>query len=256
IQNFIKTISLKAQYVNILVKWTAPASLSAEAGGSLVLSCSITTAAGDTVRQVRWHNKHNKILLAYEQSAPIRFSHRNPKVQLTASHNALMTGGCYRCVFDVYPTGLQEGKTCVSVIDDRSVIILGDSGFCYLKEQRVLQVLWRKTAEQGDTITVAAYAKGGHQTITDQFMGRVSLSRSLGDTQLTIQQARTEDEACYTCEFHTYPDALKAAPPASQCTVSTDRNVKCLCVCVCVCVPDSAQERETLCINKPQAALR
>lgn len=105
---------------------TAPASLSAEAGGSLVLSCSITTAAGDTVRQVRWHNKHNKILLAYEQSAPIRFSHRNPKVQLTASHNGASSitienvqpddGGCYRCVFDVYPTGLQEGKTCVSVI--------------------------------------------------------------------------------------------------------------------------------------------
>lgn len=110
---------------------TAPARLSADAGGSLLLSCNITTAAGDTVRQVRWHNRHNKILLAYEQSSPIRFSHTNPKVQLTTSHNdgSSITiekvgpddEGCYRCVFDVYPTGLQEGKTCVSVI--------GQSGF-------------------------------------------------------------------------------------------------------------------------------
>lgn len=80
----------------------------------------------------------------------------------------------------------------------------------YSLPERVLQVLWRKTAEQGDTTTVTTYAKGGHQTITDQFMGRVSLSRSLDDTQLTIQQVRTEDEACYTCEFHTYPDGTKS----------------------------------------------
>ena len=60
------------------------------------------------MRQVRWHNRHNKILLAYEQSSPIRFSHTNPKVQLTTSHNdgSSITiekvgpddEGCYRCV--------------------------------------------------------------------------------------------------------------------------------------------------------------
>lgn len=81
----------------------------------------------------------------------------------------------------------------------------------YSLPERVHQVLWRKTAEQGDTTTVASYAKQGHQSIAKQFAGRVRLSRSLGDTHLTIQAVRTEDEACYTCEFHTYPDGTKSA---------------------------------------------
>lgn len=81
----------------------------------------------------------------------------------------------------------------------------------YSLPERVHQVLWRKTAEQGDTTTVASYAKQGHQSIAKQFAGRVRLSRSLGDTHLTIQPVRTEDEACYTCEFHTYPDGTKSA---------------------------------------------
>lgn len=81
----------------------------------------------------------------------------------------------------------------------------------YNLPERVHQVLWRKTAEQGDTTTVASYAKRGHRSIAEQFVGRVSLSLTLGDTQLTFQAVRTEDEACYTCEFHTYPDGTKSA---------------------------------------------
>lgn len=75
--------------------------------------------------------------------------------------------------------------------------------------QKVQQVLWRKTAEQGDSATVATYARHGHQSVAEQFLGRVSLSQTLGDTQLTIRPVSTEDEACYTCEFHTYPDGIK-----------------------------------------------
>lgn len=83
---------------------------------------------------------------------------------------------------------------------------------CWYKlPERVRQVLWRKTAEQGDTTTVASYAKQGQPIVEEPFKGRVSLSRSLGDTQLTIQQVRTEDEACYTCEFHTYPEGTRSA---------------------------------------------
>lgn len=112
-------------------KVTAPASLSAEAGRPLLLSCNVTTATGAIIRQVRWHNRHNKILLAYEQIVPVRVSHQDPNVQLTASHSdaSYITikkvrpddEGCYRCIFDVFPTGRQEGKTCVSVT--------GQSGF-------------------------------------------------------------------------------------------------------------------------------
>lgn len=207
----------------------APASLSAEAGQPLQLVCNVTTATGDTVRQVRWHNRHNKILLAYEQSAPIRVSHQDPNVQLTASHNdaSYITikkvqpddEGCYRCVFDVFPTGPQEGQTCISVtgkvrLEGNKTAVSGQLSTLscwYSLPERVHQVLWRKTAEQGDTTTVASYAKRGHQTVAEQFVGRVSLSRSLGDTQLTIRPVRTEDEACYTCEFHTYPDGTRSA---------------------------------------------
>ncbi|XP_045891331.1 uncharacterized protein LOC123960559 isoform X2 [Micropterus dolomieu] len=194
----------------------APASLSAEAGSSLQLACNVTTAMGDTVRQVRWYNKHKKILLAYEQSAPVRISHQEPNVQLTTSHNDASSititrvrpddEGCYSCIFDVYPTGLQEGKTCISVTgkvhqEGNKTAVSGKSATLscwYSLPERVRQVLWRKTAEQGDTTTVASYAKHSHRNIADQFAGRVSLSLSLGDTDLTIQQVRTEDEACYT----------------------------------------------------------
>ncbi|XP_034030965.1 OX-2 membrane glycoprotein-like [Thalassophryne amazonica] len=81
----------------------------------------------------------------------------------------------------------------------------------YSLPDRVVQVLWRKRAEQGDTVTVASYAKNAHPIIEDPFRERVRLSQTLGDTQLTIQQVRTKDEACYTCEFHTYPDGTRSA---------------------------------------------
>lgn len=81
----------------------------------------------------------------------------------------------------------------------------------YSVPSRVHQVLWRKTAEQGDTTTVAFYTKNGQKSVMEQFASRVGLSRSLGDTQLTIQSIKMEDEACYTCEFNAYPDGTKAA---------------------------------------------
>ncbi|KAM9334139.1 OX-2 membrane glycoprotein-like [Symphorus nematophorus] len=207
----------------------APVSLSVEAGGPLQLSCNITTAPGDSVRQVRWQNKLKRVILAYEPSSPVLISFRERNVQLTASHNdaSYITiekvqpedAGCYHCVFDVFPTGKQEGKICAEVIgkvnlDGNKTAVSGQPAALscwYSLPEKVHQVLWRKTAEQGDTTTVASYAKRSHRIIRDQFKGRFSLSRSLGDTELTIQQVRTEDEACYTCEFHTYPDGTKSA---------------------------------------------
>ncbi|MEQ2202875.1 hypothetical protein XENOCAPTIV_018769 [Xenoophorus captivus] len=80
----------------------------------------------------------------------------------------------------------------------------------YSLVERVRQVLWRKTAEQGDTTTVASFAKHS-PVIQEQFKGRVKLSPTLGETKLTIEKVRTEDEACYTCEFHTFPDGTRSA---------------------------------------------
>uniref|UniRef100_A0A1A8NPN6 CD200 molecule n=2 Tax=Nothobranchius TaxID=28779 RepID=A0A1A8NPN6_9TELE len=203
----------------------APPSLTAEAGYPIMLSCNITVATGDSVRQVRWFNKHSKLLLAYE---PHRINHQEPNVTLSASspNRSAITittvtsahEGCYRCIFDVFPIGKQEGSTCLSVTgkvhpEGNRTAIVGTpvSLSCsYSLAERVRQVLWRKTAEQGDTTQVASYTKGSHDT-WEQFKGRVSLSHTLGETRLTIRQVRMEDEACYTCEFHTYPDGSRSA---------------------------------------------
>ncbi|XP_013883166.1 OX-2 membrane glycoprotein [Austrofundulus limnaeus] len=207
---------------------TAPASLTAEAGRPIVLSCNITMATVDTVRQVRWINKHGKLLLAYEQRVPVRISHQEPNVKLNASTNdsSYITikrvrpadDGCYRCVFDVFPGGQKEGSTCISVtgkvhLEGNRTAIIGRPvtlSCWYSLGERVRQVLWRKTAEQGDTSVVASYTKHSRHT-EEQFKGRVSLSPTLGETKLTFDKVSMEDEACYTCEFHTFPDGTRSA---------------------------------------------
>lgn len=106
-------------------KVNAPSSLIAEAGYPLTFGCNITTSAGDTVRQVRWLNSQNTVVLAYEQSVPLRISRQDPGVQLFVHFNdaSYITikkvqpedEGCYSCVFDIFPTGSQKGKTCITV---------------------------------------------------------------------------------------------------------------------------------------------
>lgn len=206
---------------------TAPASLRAEIGQSLLLGCNVSTETGETVGQVRWLNRHNRVLLAYQPKVPVLVSHQEPDVQLTASHSdgSYITikrvrpddEGCYRCIFDVYPSGPLEGTTCISItgkvrLEGNKTAVSGKPATLscwYDLPERVQQVLWRKTAEQGDTTTVASFTKRGHHQTEEQYRGRVSLSRTLGDTQLTIRAVKTEDEACYTCEFHTYPDGTR-----------------------------------------------
>ncbi|KAL0203550.1 hypothetical protein M9458_001568, partial [Cirrhinus mrigala] len=61
-----------------------------------------------------------------------------------------------------------------------------------------------------DTATVASYVKNDRPIIETPFKDRITLNPSFGQTKLSIQQAETEDEGCYTCEFHTYPDGIKS----------------------------------------------
>ncbi|KAM6945382.1 nectin-2-like [Aplochiton taeniatus] len=117
--------------------------------------------------------------------------------------------GCYRCVFDVYPSGSQEGRTCLSVAvkvqsPGNQTALTGEQATLscwYGLPEQVKQVLWRK----GDTGSVASYTPRGNTLIEGLFKDRVTLSPSLGDSQLTIQPIRVEDEGCYTCEFHAFP---------------------------------------------------
>uniref|UniRef100_A0A3Q2Z2J8 Sc:d189 n=1 Tax=Hippocampus comes TaxID=109280 RepID=A0A3Q2Z2J8_HIPCM len=196
-----------------------------EAFQPLQLGCNVTMATGDSVHQVRWLRK-NKLLLAYQLNVPIHISHQEPNVKLASwqKNSSYITitkvrpedEGCYRCIFDVFPTGSQEGVTCVSVtarvhLDGNKVAVSGRPttlSCWYSLPERVLQVLWRKMAEQGSSTTVASYSKD-HYNVEETLQGRLSLSKSLGDTQLVFQKVTIEDEACYTCEFHTFPDGTR-----------------------------------------------
>ena len=112
---------------------SAPASLNAEVGRSLLLGCNVTTETGDTVRQVRWLDQHKNVLLAYEPRAPPRVSRQAPNVLLNASRAdaSYITiqrvrpddEGCYVCIFDVYPKGPVVGRTCISVTGQSAILV-------------------------------------------------------------------------------------------------------------------------------------
>lgn len=47
--------------------------------------------------------------------------------------------------------------------------------------------------------------------IEPPYQGRVWLSASLSDSQLTIQPVAIQDEGCYTCLYTTHPDGPKSS---------------------------------------------
>ncbi|KAJ0062231.1 hypothetical protein NL108_002567 [Boleophthalmus pectinirostris] len=206
---------------------TAPSALTITVGQPLNLSCSITLTPNNKVRQIRWLNKDKHTLLAYTPVSPPTVSVQDPSVHLILSHPEFSTiaikevkpedEGCYVCIFDVYPGGRQQGKTCVSVtgtVEHKSntTAIAGkptNLSCSYTLPSRVLQVVWKKRGQKRTVI--ASYSKQGHFSIAEMFLNRISLDKTLGDSQLSIQEVKLEDEACYTCEFHTYPDGTKSA---------------------------------------------
>ncbi|KAF6725976.1 Poliovirus receptor-like [Oryzias melastigma] len=201
-------------------------SLTAEAGRPVLLSCNISLASGEVVRQVRWLNRHKVAVLTYQPPALV--SHSLAHVELVPSRRNASAitimrlrpddAGCYRCIFDIYPSGSQEGSTCITVVgkvhlEGNRTAISGKPvtlSCWYSLPERVRQVLWTKTTEQGDTAAVASYSKRGTHT-SEQFRDRVRLSPTLEDSRLTVLSVRTEDEACYTCQFHTYPDGARSS---------------------------------------------
>ncbi|XP_051982262.1 OX-2 membrane glycoprotein-like [Xyrauchen texanus] len=235
-------------------KVIAPSHLQVRVGLPFTLACNITMETGEVLKQVLWFDMTNKTILYYQ---PDKHDHitKVDGVELTSraagqhAHTSIITinraeparEGCYQCFFDVYPSGQQKGRTCISLkaiveLMGNTTVVSGKpvSLSCkYILNKRVMQVLWKKTAEQGDTATVASYAKNARPIIEKPFQGRVTLNPSLGQTQLSIDPAQTEDEGCYTCEFHIYPEGTKSAtaclsvyvlpkPEASYITISQD----------------------------------
>ncbi|XP_066517054.1 OX-2 membrane glycoprotein [Hoplias malabaricus] len=208
-------------------KVTAPAQLHATLGLPFVLPCNVSIKSGEVLKQVRWLGVQNNTLLHYLANNPGSLT-RNDGVELVTqpTHTSAISikktkpgdEGCYTCMFDVYPSGQQQGKTCVSVeakveSEGNKTVVRGNAvtlSCKYALVDKVQQVLWKKTAEQGDTTTVASLTKQGRVTVETPFKERIKLGQSLGHSQLTINPALTEDEGCYTCDFHTYPDGLKS----------------------------------------------
>lgn len=204
---------------------TTPASLTAVAGLPFTLSCNVTVETEDRVRQVRWLGIDEQVLLAYEPGRPARITFQRVGVALSPSPSpdlstiviqkaGLSDEGCYRCVFDVYPSGSQEGQTCLRVAvkvrspGNQTAVRGGRASLScwYGLPEQVKQVLWRRSqGPHGDSASLASYTPRGNTLIEGPFKDRVTLSPSLEDSQLTIQPIRVEDEGCYTCEFHAFP---------------------------------------------------
>ncbi|CAL8307013.1 unnamed protein product [Merluccius merluccius] len=85
-----------------------------------MLSCNVFMATGD--RCVRSAGRHGQVLTAYEREThPLSWSadrtsgfppatHTPPQPHHWPAHQ-----GCYVCVLDVYPSGSQQGRTCLTL---------------------------------------------------------------------------------------------------------------------------------------------
>ena len=77
--------------------------------------------------------------------------------------------------------------------------------------EKVKQITWRHTSAQGDSTEVASFAKRSDPMIEPPYQGRVWLSTSLSDSQLTIQPVAIQDEGCYTCQYTMHAEGEKSS---------------------------------------------
>jgi len=74
----------------------------------------------------------------------------------------------------------------------------------------IRQVMWRWRADAGqaggESTPLASYSRDGQPLVEEALRGRGSLTSSLVESELTLQNLEPRDEGCYTCELHTFPD--------------------------------------------------
>ncbi|KAI1885325.1 hypothetical protein AGOR_G00218980 [Albula goreensis] len=207
---------------------TPPQYLKALVGLPFTIGCNITLGEKDHLQQVRWIGGKGQTLVSYTPGkTPSFLSHYVALEPSYPAHSAITIKqvapgdeGHYKCKFDVYPSGQQEGEIHLSVIAEVTGLEANKTAVSgktvtlscrYGLAEKVQQVLWKKTAEQGDTNQVASFSKGTGATVTEPLQDRVSLSHTLGESHLSIKPVRTEDEGCYTCEFNSYPEGSQSA---------------------------------------------
>ncbi|GAA6088919.1 OX-2 membrane glycoprotein isoform X1 [Tachysurus ichikawai] len=192
------------------------------------LSCMLSRSRGEQVKQVRWLDMKNQTLISYVPGQPDSVSGQHhvelsegPKdySKVLIKRVSSRDEGCYTCIFDVYPTGSKEGQTCITVTASvvpggNKTVVRGKQASLsclYGLPEKVKQILWQKVAERGMIQEVASFAKRSDPLIDEKYADRISLTHSLSDSQLNFYPVKTEDEGCYTCQFHTYPEGSKTA---------------------------------------------
>ncbi|XP_076858736.1 nectin-3 [Brachyhypopomus gauderio] len=206
----------------------APGRVEAVVDLPFTLTCTLQKARGETLKQVRWLDMRNETLVSYVPGDLTSVSGQQ-HVQVVAGARDASTvnidrvshrdEGCYTCIFDVYPSGSKEGKTCLTVTasvshDGNKTMVSGKEATLtcrYGLPEKVHQILWKKIKDRNSFQEVASYAKRSDPMIEESFADRLHLTHSLSDSRLTLWPVRTEDEGCYICEFHTYPDGMKSA---------------------------------------------
>lgn len=207
---------------------TAPDRLEAPVESPFTLTCMVSRARGDTLKQVRWMDVQNQTLLTYQPGQPDSVSGQqhvelSPSAKDTSAITIRRVGfrdeGCYTCIFDLASSGAQEGRICLIVTsritaDRNTTAVSGKQASLscfYGLPEKVQQVTWMHRSEQGASSEVASYAKRSDPMIEPSYQGRVWLSTSLSHSQLIIQPLSFQDEGCYICQYHIHPDGPKSA---------------------------------------------
>lgn len=192
------------------------------------LTCSVSREKGESLRQVRWIGVENQTLLTYQpgnKDSVTGQQHVELGPAPRDTSNVILTRvsfrdeGCYTCIFDMHPSGSQQGTTCITVTsqvsaDRNKTAVSGKKtslSCSYGLPEKVEQVEWKHASPDGQLSVVASYSKQSDPMIEPAFEGRAWLSSSLSDSQLTIQPVSIDDEGCYTCLFHTHRDGPKTS---------------------------------------------
>ncbi|CAK6953921.1 OX-2 membrane glycoprotein isoform X1 [Scomber scombrus] len=207
---------------------TAPERLVAPVEKPFTLTCSVTRERGESLRQVRWLDVQNQTLLSYQpgnrdsvsgqQHVELATSPKDTSA-ITIRRVGFRDEGCYTCIFDMHPSGSKQGQTCLTVTahisaDSNKTAVSGKmaSLSCsYALPEKVQQITWKHTSAEGASSEVASFAKRSDPMIEPPYQGRVWLSASLSDSQLTIQPVAVQDEGCYTCLYNTHSEGLKSS---------------------------------------------
>ncbi|XP_030200082.1 OX-2 membrane glycoprotein [Gadus morhua] len=200
---------------------SAPERQEAPVESPFTLSCSLARERpGDAVRQVRWLDVQNQTLLTYQPGQTDSVSGQQhvelapaPKDSsaITIRRVGFRDEGCYTCIFDLLPSGSQQGTTCLTVTSritpaPNQTAVAGKRAVLscsYGLPEKVQQVVWSHSPGRGEAQEVASFARRSDPMVEPPYQGRVWLSASLSHSQLTLQPVAVPDEGCYTCLFHT-----------------------------------------------------